>query len=327
MNNNNKQNSEITVMDYILTKVPTILPDQTIRQALSLVRSKNNWNTINYIYVLDTGGHLVGVVSIKELLRAKDTTVIKKIMTKDPIGVTDSASQQRASAQAIKCNIKAIPILKTGTKIFLGVIGTDKILHTLHKERVEEFLRFSGIAKQHPIVDISKAKTLKLVKLRLPWLLIGLIGGMLGAFLISRFELTLKKEIATAFFIPVVVYISNAVSTQTQALLIRLLSSQKVKGLLFLKKEINVSFILAVVSALTISAFSWFWLGAPLIAMAVFLAIILSTLSAVLIAIAIPSILYTFKKDPALGSGPFATAIQDVLSILIYLLVTTWIIF
>ena len=295
-------------------------------KTIELIRDKKHWDTINYIYVLDQSRNLIGVLSVKELMRNQNETLIKNIMKPDPAGIIVSPHHERAPIVAIQHNIKAVPVFKIGTREFIGVIGTDKILEILHRKHVENFLLFSGITKEHPTVDIFKARISRLVKLRLPWLIIGLIGGMIGATLVSWFEPTLEKEIATAFFIPVIVYISNAVSTQTQALLIRLLSSQKVKSLAFLNKEIVVSLALAMISALMIASFSFIWLQSVKVALAVGIAIVLSTLAAVLIAITIPSILYATKKDPALGSGPFATAIQDVVTLLIYLLIATWLI-
>jgi len=324
---NQKNNSRDRVIDHLFTKVPAVAADETIEKVIELVRRVRNWDTVNYIYILKPDKTLEGVVSIKELLRAKNTDLIKKVMIKNPVGIFASAPQERAAVIAIEHNIKTVPVFKTGSREFLGVVGTDNILNILHREHVEKFLRFSGIGKDHPTVDIFKAKPLRMMKLRLPWLLIGLVGGMIASVLISKFEGILKREIALSFFIPVVVYISNAISIQAQALLIRLLASQKVKNLPFIKKEAFVSTLLGIVSAIIISIYAGIWLGSFKIALIVFLAIILSTLAAVLIAITIPLTLYAAKKDPALGSGPFSTAIQDVSTLLIYFLIASLVIF
>lgn len=318
--------SQHNVIDYLLTNVPTIGPEATVAQAVNLIRQKARWDTINYVYVLDPSKNLIGVVSIKELLRNKDSALIKNIMNRDASGISASTKAARAPIFAIEKNIKSVPVLKTGTKEFLGVIGADKILEILHQENIEQSLRFSGIVHEHPTLNIFKASTWQLTKARLPWLFIGLLGGMIGAFLVGRFEAILAKEIALAFFIPVVVYISNAVSTQTQALLLRLLATQKVRPILFFQKELAVSAGLALFSALVISVFSWLWLQSLAIAATVGLAIIMGTLISVVIAVTIPSILYSAKKDPALGTGPFATALQDIISLLVYLLVASTII-
>lgn len=323
----NKKIKSDEVIDHLLTKVPKVSVDDKVSQVFDLLRNNSRWDTVNYIYVLDQLNKLVGVASIKELLRAKDSKLIKDIMVKNPVGVSASVHQERAAVIAIEKNIKAVPIFRTGTREFLGVVGTDDILGLLHQDHVEDLLRFSGIAKHHPTVDIFKAKPAALFKLRIPWLLIGLVGGMLASALVSKFEPTLSKEIALTFFIPVVVYISNAISIQTQALLIRLLASRQVKSWNFLKKEIFVSFFLALTASLVISIYAGMWLGSATVALIVGLAILTSTLVAVTISVAIPLALYKAKKDPALGSGPFSTAVQDISTLVIYLMIATLILF
>jgi magnesium transporter len=314
------------VINYLLTKVPTVSLSYNVGQCLDLIRRKKDWDTINYIYVLNKNKELVGVISVKELLKTKNGVSARKIMKHQPIGIPVSASQERAAVVAIQHNVKMVPIFKAGSREFLGVVGTDKILSILHHEHVEDLLRFSGISKDHPTIDTFKAPPTKLARLRLPWLLLGLIGGMISAFLVSQFGPLLKRVLALAFFIPVVVYIGNAVSTQTQALLIRSLASRKVKISSFLQKELLVSFLLAVTAAIVMSTFAGIWLRSVYIVLTLALAIIFSTLAAVMIGITIPSVLYAAKKDPALGSGPFATAIQDISTLLIYLLIASLIV-
>jgi len=322
----NSQNSK-QVVDYLLTKVPLVSKEQSVGEVLTIIRNRKNWETINYIYVLDNTKRLIGVVAIKELMRSGDKTLIKTIMKKDPAGVTASSPQEQAAVTAIQYNIKAVPIFKTGSREFLGTVGTDKILEILHQEHVEDFLKFSGITKSHPTVDVLKASPLHLLRVRLPWLLIGLVGGIVGVIILSKFELILRKEIALSFFIPVTVYISNAIAIQSQALLIRRLASKTVQASKFLYRELHVSLWLGGISAIIIAGFAGIWLKSILIALTVGLAIFISTIVAVTIAITIPLILFAAKKDPALGSGPFATSIQDISTILIYFLVASLIIF
>jgi magnesium transporter len=321
------EKSNPKVVDYLLTNIPIVSFATTVGEALAVIRKKKNWDTISYIYIIDDKKSLVGVVSIKELLKTKDSVSLKSLARKDPVGVNASSPQERVAVAAIYNNIKVMPVFKPGTREMLGVVGTDDILKILHNEHVEDYLRFSGITQDHPTVDIFKAGVWRLVKLRLSWLLVGLVVMMVGAVLIGNFSHTLEKEIATAFFIPIVVYMSNAVGIQAQALLIRLLAQQKVKQFVFIRKEVSVSFILAFISGLITTIFALVWLGSVEVALTVGLAIFASTVAAVFIGVSIPFLLYKMKKDPALGSGPFATSLQDIVSIMIYFLIATIILF
>lgn len=321
-----KQDSK-RVVEYLLTKVPVTSKEDTVGHVLNLIRKQKNWDTINYVYVLDNVKKLIGVVTIKELMQAKDTAVIKNLMIKNPAGVTASSVQEKAAMVAIHYNIKAVPVFKPGTREFLGTVGTDKILAILHNEHVEDFLKFSGIVKDHKTIDIFKTKPSRLFRLRLPWLLAGLVGGIIGVYIVGQFETVLREVIALSFFIPVVIYISNAIAIQSQAILIRRLASKQVKEGSFLRRELYVSLFLALTSALVIAGFAGFWLKSVVVAFIVGSSIVVSTLAAVTVAIIIPLILYKAKKDPALGSGPFATSIQDIITLLIYFLIATVILF
>jgi len=101
------------VIDYLLTNVPIAEKDDKIGKVVDSIRRKKNWDTINYVYVLDDKKELVGVISIKELLRAKNSLVCKEIMTKQPAGVSASVKQEKAAVVAIRYNIKAVPVFKS----------------------------------------------------------------------------------------------------------------------------------------------------------------------------------------------------------------------
>lgn len=322
----NKKLAPRKVIDHLLTKVPVFGPEVVVSLVIKEIRSYQKWETINYVYVVNSDRDLIGVISIKELLRAKNTSEIGRVMVRNPVSVSASANQERAAVLAINQNIKAVPVVKAGTREFLGVVGTDDILGILHRKHVTDLLRFSGITEQHPTVDILKINSFELYRVRIPWLLIGLVGGILATVLVGQFEDTLRKEIALSFFIPVLVYISNAIAVQTQILLIRKLATQDIKGG-YIKKELLVSLLLSSTSALILSVYTFFWLGSLAIALTIALSVLASTIVAVIIATAIPLSLYALKKDPALGSGPMATAIQDLTTLLIYFLIAAVIIF
>lgn len=314
------------VIDHILTEVPKFKASDLVGNTIKAVRSFKKWDTINYIYVVDEDDKLEGVVSIKELVRASDTLKLGKIMTKNPVSVSPSADQEQVALVALRKNIKTVPVVQQRTKDFLGVIGTDDIINILNHGHVSKMFRMSGISKQHPTVDIFKISPWKLYKIRIPWLLIGLSGGIIATMLVGGFETTLRKEISLSFFIPVLVYISNAIAIQAQILLIRKLVDDNVKNLIFLKKELAVSITLALTSAFILCTYAYLWLRSFSLALTIGLAVLVSTIVAVIIATAIPLILFRMKKDPALGSGPMATAIQDISTLLIYFLIATVII-
>ena len=143
----------------------------------------------------------------------------------DFVTVRTSTDQERVAHLALKYNIKAVPVVSKD-HTFLGVVPSDKILEILNREHTEDVLRFAGVRHKHsPVQDVLLDQSpLTHVKSRLPWLVIGLLGGVLAAFVIGIFEETLAHELLLAAFIPAIVYMADAVGSQTQMLFVRALA-------------------------------------------------------------------------------------------------------
>lgn len=165
----------------------------------------------------------------------------------------------------------------------------------------------------------------KLVRLRLPSILVGLILGIALSFTVSRFEEVLSKDIKVAFFIPFVVYIASAVGTQTQSIFARDLKSGKASLKKYLLKETAVGAILACISAVASGAIALAWFGNAALASVVAASMFCSVFIAPILALIVTETLQLEHLDPAVGAGPIATVIQDTLSVLIYGLIASWI--
>lgn len=166
--------------------------------------------------------------------------------------------------------------------------------------------------------DDDKESVWTLMKLRIPSLLLGLVLGVLLSFVTSRFEEVLARNISMAFFIPFVVYMADAVGTQTQNIYSRDLKSGKARFSKYLIKESILGVALGAIFGLIIFPIIIIWFGAFDLALAVSLSTFGAIASAPLIALLITEILQLDHLDPAVGAGPIATVIQDTTSILIY---------
>ena len=163
----------------------------------------------------------------------------------------------------------------------------------------------------------------KLVVERLPWLMIGLGIGFLTSIYISRFEEILAKNISLAFFIPIIVYLSDAVGTQTETIFVRDLTEHRANFLKYLKKEFSLGLVMGAVLGFMIGLFAFFWLRNLKLAMTVGLAMFINVMIAPVVATVIPELLFKERQDPALGAGPFTTVLQDFISLMIYFLVAS----
>lgn len=306
-------------------KIPVVEPEETISGIEKILTEQvNEFETINYIYVVDKDGRLANVVSIKEIFRSPKEKKLVDFPQKEVIKIRARADQEKAALLALRHNIKAVPVVDKEDKL-LGIVPSDEILNILHNENIEDFLRFAGIHK----FDKTPYETLKAppkiqIRLRLPWLIIGLFGGLIAAGIVSFFEEALRTELVLAMFIPLIVYMNGALGTQTQTIFVR---SLVLDHRLLLKKyfwrEMRIGLVIAFVCSLFLTLLSLFY-GKLFISLVLGMALFIGLLSAVFTAFFITLLLLKLKKDPAFGSGPLATIIQDILSLIIYFGVATF---
>jgi len=182
------------------------------------------------------------------------------------------------------------------------------------------------LQKHYRVVTDVHERVTKIVMLRLPWLIIGLVGGTIASILVSRYEQIIRNNIGLAFFVPMIVYMSDAVGTQTETVYIRNLATIKVNFVKHLFKETATGFLLGIVLGVAVGVVARIWLGSTELALSVGLAMFFNILIAPVVAIVVSEILYKEHTDPALGAGPFTTVIQDFISLAIYFVVATAII-
>lgn len=175
--------------------------------------------------------------------------------------------------------------------------------------------------------DDQKERISLLIEHRIPWLIVGLIGGIAAAIFTSQFEKVLARNLSLAYFIPVIVYMADAIGTQTEAVYVRNLTREKIHFFKYLFKEILLGLFLGVIFGICLGVFALIWFKSASIALTVGFAMFASMATAPAIALIVPTILQKEHKDPALGAGPFTTAVQDLISISIYFLIASVIIF
>ena len=181
--------------------------------------------------------------------------------------------------------------------------------------------------KHISLEDDTKESVSLLVERRVPWLFAGLLGGIALIFISSKFETLLSRNISLAFFIPIIVYMSDAIGTQAQTIFIRNSAKAKVKFPIYMIKEFAVGAILGLIFGLILGVLALFWFKSNDVAFSVGLAMFVNLAFAPVLALLVTRILQKEKTDPALGSGPFSTILQDLISLLIYFLIATLIIF
>jgi len=303
----------------IIKNVPLAFPEETVLEVKNrLFEKAGELETLDYIYVIDKEKKLIGVFSIKELFQKPDKAIIQDFMVKEIIKVRPHTDQERVALLVLKNNIKAVPVVDKDN-IFLGAVTSDIILEILHSEHSEDILQSVGIRQAgNQVSEILNLPAGILAKIRLPWLVFGLLGGTLVAKLITFFETPLRTHFVLAAFIPLIAYMAGAVGTQTQTLYVRNLALAEFSSKNYFFKEIKVSLIIAFFLAILLFFISFVFANLPYISLVLGISLFLASVSAVLIGILIPWALYKLNKDPALGSGPFVTVVADITSLVIY---------
>lgn len=310
---------------HIMTsRVPTVGANATVGDVEALLmKEAANFDTINYVYLLGHNGELKGVISLKELFRSPKTKLAKELTPENVISVHTHTDQERAALLALKHSLKALPVVDKENH-FLGVLTSDRISKILDSEAVENILRFGGVAHFGTYDNVLNISILKSLKHRLPWLIIGLFGGLLTAGLVSSFKEVISQHIILAAFIPLIVYMADSVSTQMEAFIIRDLAIEpKLKFFKYFLRQFWIVFIIAGITSVGLFGINMAITQDHTISLILAVALFIAIISSVSTGLAVPYLFGKLSLDPANASGPIGTIIQDFLSVFIYFTVAS----
>ncbi|UCH69876.1 MAG: magnesium transporter, partial [Candidatus Bathyarchaeota archaeon] len=195
----NKRYPPNTAGSRIVTAFPRVKVGEKIRDVEQMLLDKaNRFDAIDYVYVVDDNNVLQGVISIKELHASNEDADVEQIMNKKLVVARPLSHQERIVYLALSNKIKAVPVVDR-EQHFLGIVPYDTILAIFNEEVREDVFKFGGIfhkvGKEYTTIKSSAAT---MIKTRLPWLVIGVLGGTITASVISRFEHVLNTLLALA---------------------------------------------------------------------------------------------------------------------------------
>ena len=298
--------------------------------AKELIKVNENWNTLQClkeirkqaedvkkvytIYVVDDNNKLLGLLSLRELLLTEKSTAIKDIIYTEIISVKVNEDDEHVANIMNKYDLIALPVVNDLNQL-LGRITIDDVMDVAKEEAEKDYQMASGISE-----DIESSDTVwELTRARLPWLLIGMLGGLLGAKVIGIFDL--KKNIELAFFIPLIAAMGGNVGVQSAAIVVQGLANDSLKmENIFQKliKELGVGLLNGIICSVIILGAA-FGLGYSMeLSMTVSISLLAVIIFAALFGTFIPLTLEKYKIDPALATGPFITTINDLLGLFIY---------
>jgi magnesium transporter len=274
--------------------------------------------SVELMCVVDDSGQLLGAFPGGRLLTLADDVPLREAMDPAFPRVSVDADQEHAASLALHHGVDALPVVDHEGRL-AGVMPAQALLQVLRREHVEDLHRLAGIRREtvkarHAIED----PPLRRARHRLPWLVFGLAGGALATAAMAGFEATLERMVAVAFFVPALVYLADAIGTQSEAVAVRGLSLTRSGIGHLLAGELRTGMLIGV--ALGVIAFLPVLLvfGDVRLAAAVSTSIFIAGSVAAAIGIGLPWLLARRGVDPAYGSGPVATVIQDILTIVVY---------
>jgi magnesium transporter len=312
-----------TAEEHALTRVPTASPSSSVGKIRNQL-AQNAYDSLTHVAILEDA-KLVGVLTIEELFSAPEEAVVSEIMDSESPVVVPGTDQEVAAWQAVKQEESALAVVDEEGN-FVGFIPPHRLLAVLLWEHEEDMDRLGGFLRgTSEARSASQESAGRRFRHRVPWLLVGLVGALLSADIVGAFEEQLREVVVLAFFIPGIVYLADAVGTQTETVVIRGLSVGV--GLRQMARpELLSGLLMGLVLSSVFFPMAFFRWGDSEVAIAVSLSLFVACSVATLIAMALPWAIQRFGKDPAFGSGPLATVIQDLLSILTYFVIASYVV-
>jgi magnesium transporter len=283
-------------------------------------RQSEDVDDIYYVYVVDDDNKLKGVLSLKKLILNNTNTQIKHIYNPDVKWVTTDTRQEEVAQMMEKYDLVAIPVVDEIGRL-KGRITFDDVMDVMREEAERDYNMVSGITGEIEVGD----KVWPLTRARVPWLMVGLFGGIMGSRVIGAHEDALSHLPATAFFIPLIAAMAGNIGVQSSSIVVQTLASgvrdfatpwQK------LLKQLSVAFLTAGIFSVLIFAYNYFFSDSMSLTYAVSLSLFIVMTVASVFGSLIPLALHRFKIDPAVATGPFITTMNDVLGLTIYLFIS-----
>ena len=275
-------------------------------------------STGEIVCVVDVDARLVGIVETARLFASADDRRIGDLARTDLPAVRADTDREHMVSLALEHRLAAVPVVDHDGRL-LGVAGATTLMDILRREHVEDLHRLAGISREtERAVEALESPPLRRARHRLPWLLVGFVGSALATLVVARFESLLAALPAAAFFVPGLVYLADAIGTKSEAVAVRGLSLSRVGFARLLGGEMRTGLLIGLVLALCAAPLAWLAFGDARLAAAVAVALAGASALATALGLLLPWGLQRLGTDPAFGSGPLATIVQDLLTLLIY---------
>ncbi|MEK6152364.1 magnesium transporter [Flavobacteriaceae bacterium 3-367] len=281
-----------------------------------------NVTRVHSIYVVDDEDRLIGRLSLKDLLTTSTRTHIKEVYIPKVDSVDVNEDPEEVAKIMSKYDLEAIPVVDEMGRL-VGRITIDDIVDVIKEEADKDYQLAAGISQSVEADD----SIWELTRARLPWLFLGLVGGVGAAAIMGGFEEMISKHAILFFFTPLIAAMAGNVGVQSSAIIVQGLANDDLKGSIGnrLVKEMLLATLNGLVLAVVLLVFTWWWNGDFNTALAIAMSLVVVIIVAGIIGTFIPLFLDKKGIDPAIATGPFITTSNDIFGILIYFWIAKWI--
>ena len=304
----------------LAVRAPFADPASTVDAVRHAIVGDRHGSVSHVVLVRD--GRFSGLVRDIDLMAADPDATIATLAIPDPPLIDDDETRDGAARAALSRGESEVVVVRADQSV-IGIVPGSSLLAVLAREHADDMARMSGYLHQGDRArDAAEERVLLRFWHRLPWLIVGLAGAIVAAKVVAGFEHTLEQDVMIAYFIPGIVYLAAAVGTQTQAVVIRGLSlGVSTRGVAI--RELATGIALGVTLGLLFYPFALLIGTSSQLAVAVSASLAAASALANVIALVVPLSIERLGRDPAFGSGPLATVIQDIMSILVYFAVVS----
>ena len=317
---------EDTAGGIMRTELVAVRETQSVQQAIEQIRHMSEKVEDLYtVWVVKNSGELAGSVSLKDLILSPPKTLVKSLVHPDVFAVKVDTDQEEAARMMSHYDLVSIPVVDNRKKL-LGRITYDDAMEVLEEESSEDLGYMSGTGEEDP----SNRSVLGSSRQRLPWLIVGLVGGLLAAWVMSGYVESLQAMITLTFFIPIITAMGGNVGIQASTIVVRGLATGEISfrdtGHRILK-EMGVALLNGLIIAILLTFANYLWQGFTKEALVVSIALVAVMMVSALVGSTVPILLKRMDVDPAVAMGPFVTISNDILGVIIYLTIATVILF
>ncbi len=304
------------------TDVFSLDQNLSVERAIAALQDSEDYEMVFYVYVTDGHNHLVGVLSLRQLLTVPPQTPLRDIMSTNVTRVRTYMDQEQVAEIVAKYDYLAVPVVSDEGKL-LGVITVDDVIDVMRDEATEDMLRMAGTSEEELLLGY---KSLKIARLRLPWLLTTLVGGVITGTLMWYFKATLEQVIMLVSFVPVITGMGGNVGGQTSTILVRGFATGRIdfsnlRQVFF--KELRTGLIMGLVCGLVIAAVAIIWHQNVYFGLVVGIAMVAAITVAACMGVLVTTFFRKVGIDPAIASSPFVQTVNDITGILIYFMTAT----